>query len=164
VIAQTLRPVQPGRLLGIDHGLKVIGVAVCDAAWIVAKPLELIRRTNRAADFARINALIAREHAVGVVVGIPELPPGSEITGQASTVRRWVARLAAVVTVPIYLWNESLSTFEAETLVAETGSRTRRAEQRIDHIAAAVILQSFIDAHPEGAALPVAVRRRAGGP
>jgi putative Holliday junction resolvase len=145
-----------GVLLGIDHGAKVIGVAVCDASWIVARPLARLARTSRAADFAHINALIARHQARGVVVGIPETPADFKGQDQAGTVRRWATRLAAAVSVPVYTWDERLSTFEAERLRAEAGAEP---VGRLDDRAAAVILQSFIDAHPPGAALPAPVKR-----
>src|SRR5205814_9357930 len=89
-----------GRLLGIDHGEKVIGLAICDANWIAARPLELLVRRTRAQDFAHINAVIAQQEIAAIVVGLPELPPDHNVTGQANTVRRWVTRLASAVSVP----------------------------------------------------------------
>ncbi len=147
---------QRGRLLGIDHGAKVIGLAICDAAWIAARPLQLLARKSRAKDFAEIETVIARQQIAAVVVGLPEQPAGYTGSAQADSVRRWAARLAAAVSVPVYLWDEQFSTFEAERLMEEAGSRT---EGRIDDRAAAVILQSFIDAHPPGTPLPAPVRR-----
>lgn len=145
-----------GVLLGVDHGAKVIGLAVCDASWIVARPLARLARTTRAADFARIKALIIRHQARGVVVGIPETPADFKEQSQAGTVQRWATRLAAAVPVPVYTWDERLSTFEAQRLGTEAGSDP---VGRLDDRAAAVILQSFIDAHPPGAALPAPVKR-----
>ena len=144
-----------GRLLGIDHGEKVIGLAICDANWTAARPLELLVRRTRAQDFAHINAVIVQQEIAAIVVGLPELPPDHNLTGQASTVRRWVTRLAAAVSVPVYLWEEQYSSFEAEQIAAEIG--LDRAG-RIDDRAAAVILQSFIDAHPAGIPLPAPVK------
>lgn len=146
-----------GVLLGLDHGAKVIGVARCDASWIVTRPLGLLVRTTRAADFAAINDLVAENHAVGIVVGLPQPPPGLEGTTQADTVRRWSTRLAAAVEVPIYLWDETLSSFEAETLAAEAGLDEN---ERIDDRAAAVILQSFIDAHQGRQPIPMKRERK----
>lgn len=133
----------PGRLLGIDHGLKVIGLAVCDPTGLIARPLRILRRTSRQADFAQIAALIAEQGIVGVVVGLPLPPP--HVTGptQADRVRRWAARLAAALDVPVYLWNERYSTDEAIELLTEAGRPLPRQE---DAVAAAVILQSFLDA------------------
>jgi putative holliday junction resolvase len=142
---------RPGRLLGIDHGTKVIGLAVCDALWISARPLQLLNRKSRAADFATINAIIARQQVEAIIVGLPLQPPGYDNATREEMVRRWAGRLAAAVTIPVYLWEEQFSTHEAERLMDEVG---RSVEGRIDAHAAAVILQSFIDAHPAGVALP----------
>jgi putative holliday junction resolvase len=96
----------PGRLLGVDYGLKVIGLALCDPTGLIARPLMLLERASRREDFARIRALVAEHEAVGAVVGLPVSPP--EVTGytQADRVRLWAARLAAAIPVPVYLWNE----------------------------------------------------------
>ncbi|HVO41173.1 MAG TPA: Holliday junction resolvase RuvX [Aggregatilineales bacterium] len=144
-------PLDRGRLLGIDHGTKVIGLAVCDATWIAARPFGLITRRSRESDFARIAAIIAEQRVAAIVLGMPETPPDFKGISQASTVRRWAKRLGSAVRLPVYPWDESLSTFEAESIAAELGQRVRG---RIDDRAAAVILQSFIDAHPPGTPLP----------
>jgi putative Holliday junction resolvase len=140
-----------GRLLGIDHGSKVIGLAVCDANWTVARPLQLLTRKTRAADFAEINKVIVEQEIAGIVVGLPELPVDVVATSQANTVRRWASRLAAAVSKPIYLWDEQFSTNEAQQLAAKAG---KYLSGRIDDWAAATILQSFIDAHPPGSVPP----------
>ncbi len=146
-----------GRLLGIDHGTKVIGLAICDSAWIAARPLQLLRRRTREQDFAEIRAIIAQQHIAGVVVGLPEQPADStgKNAAQANMVRRWASRLAAAIKVPVYLWQEQFSSLEAQALSDEAGLRRG---QRIDDRAAAVILQSFIDAHSEGTPLPPPIK------
>ncbi|NLE51487.1 MAG: Holliday junction resolvase RuvX [Chloroflexi bacterium] len=141
----------PGRLLGIDHGLKVIGLAISDPTGLLARPLDLLRRTSKRADFARINALIAEHGAVGLVVGLPVSPPEITVYTQADRVRLWAARLAAAVEVPVYLWNERYSTQEAEELLEAAG---RERPERIDAVAAAVILQEFLDARRAGEPWP----------
>jgi len=145
----------PGRLLGIDHGLKVIGLAVCDPTGLIARPLQLLRRTSRQEDFARIKAILAEQGAVGVVVGLPVSPPEITVYTQADRVRRWASRLAAAIPVPVYLWNERYSSQEAEELLAAAG---KDRPDRIDAVAAAVILQSFLDAlRDEGLPWPAPV-------
>jgi putative Holliday junction resolvase len=144
-------PVSRGRLLGIDHGSKVIGLAVCDATWIAARPLQLLVRTTRAADFAEINNVIKQQEIVAVVVGLPELPAEIVAASQANTVQRWASRLAAAVSVPVYLWDEQFSTEEAQELLWAADAKW---DERIDDRAAAVILQSFIDTFASGSTLP----------
>ena len=133
----------PGRLLGIDHGLKVIGLAVCDPTGLIARPLQLLRRTSKQEDFARINAIIVEQGAVGAVVGLPVSPPEITVYTQADQVRLWASRLAAAIPVPVYLWNERYSSQDAEELLAAAG---KDRPDRIDAVAAAVILQSLLDA------------------
>lgn len=144
----------PGRLLGIDHGLKVIGLAISDPTGLLARPLDLLRRTSKREDFARINEIIAAYDVVGLVVGLPVSPPEITVYTQADRVRLWASRLAAAVDVPVYLWNERYSTQEAEELLEEAG-RTR--PDRIDAVAAAVILQGFLDARRAGEPMPAPV-------
>jgi putative Holliday junction resolvase len=132
----------PGRLLGIDHGVKVIGLAICDATGLIARPLQVLERGSKREDFAQINRVNAEREIVGVVVGLPVSPPEITVYTQADQVRRWASRLAAAITVPVYLWNERYSSQEAEDILAAT--RKSRPD-RIDDVAAAVILQSFLD-------------------
>jgi putative Holliday junction resolvase len=141
----------PGRLLGIDHGLKVLGFAACDRTGLLATPLTIRRRASKKDDFAFINTLIRQQEIAAIIVGLPPRPPDFEGHSQSDTVRLWSQRLAAAVSVPVYFWDEGLSTDDAYALLAESG---RRAPDRVDAYAAAVILQSFLDALREGAPWP----------
>jgi putative Holliday junction resolvase len=141
----------PGRLLGIDHGTKVIGLATCDRIGLLATPYKLIVRKSRQEDFAQIQAFIEAEGIVGVVVGLPPRPPDFVGTSQADIVKKWARRLARAVSVPIYFWDEGLSSVDAASLLHQGG---QRLPARIDAQAAAVILQSFLDAIREGMSFP----------
>ncbi len=145
----------PGRLLGIDHGLRVIGVAVCDPTGTLARPLRVLVRASKQEDFARLDAMITEHEAVGCVVGLPTSPPQVQGYTQADRVRLWASRLAAAVRVPVYLWDERYSTQDAAELLYEAG---RPLPQRKDAVAAAVILQSFLEAMREGLPWPEPVR------
>lgn len=141
----------PGRLLGIDHGLKVIGLATCDRTGFLATPLTILKRTSKQADFAFITSVIKREEIVGVVVGLPPRPPEFVGVSQSTVVQNWAKRLAAVIAVPVYLWDEGLSSVDATELLRGSG---KKLPDRIDAYAAAVILQSFLDARREGLPFP----------
>jgi putative holliday junction resolvase len=131
----------PGRLLALDLGQARTGAAVCDADGILATPLGVLwRHATRAADYAEIAALIEREQAVGVVVGLPLASLGEE-GSQARWARRYTGRLAGVLSVPVAFWDESYSSTDADRLVSEGGGRTPR-----DAAAAAVILQEYLEA------------------
>lgn len=146
----------PGRLLGIDHGTKFIGLAVCDRIGILASPLEVLRRKSRREDFDAINAVIARENIVAIILGLPPRPPDFVGTSQSDIVRRWARRLDAAVDVSVYLWDEGLSTVDAEDLLADAG---KQRPERVDAHAAAVILQSFLNALRQGHPWPEPIRK-----
>ena len=132
-----------GRLIGLDLGTKTIGTALCDAGWSFASPAQLIRRTKFTADKALIAGLIAAQHCVGIVLGLPLNLDGSESPRSQST--RAFARNSADLG-PILLWDERWSTVAVERVMIEQDmSRAKRAE-RIDNLAAAHILQAAIDA------------------
>jgi putative pre-16S rRNA nuclease len=130
-----------GRLLALDLGQARTGVAVCDELGALATPLDVLRRhPTRAEDYAEIAACVARERAVGVLVGLP-LNSAGEAGTQARWVRRYAGRLAGMLSVPVAFWDESFSTDDAQRLVREGGGRTS-----VDAAAAAVILEQFLDA------------------
>jgi putative Holliday junction resolvase len=143
-----------GRLLAIDHGRKVLGLAVCDVTGLLATPLRRLLRRSRQEDFAAIASIVQEVGAQAIVVGLPLPPPGYEGYSQADTVRLWASRLAAAVDVPVRLWDETFSSEDASRLLADDGHDSRG---RHDEVAAAVILQSYLDSLREGFAVPPAV-------
>jgi putative Holliday junction resolvase len=133
-----------GKLAGLDVGTKTIGLAICDAGWHFAGPAETIRRTKFTADFAALKAFIAREHVVGLVIGLPLNMDGSD-SPRTQSVRAF-ARNCAPLGLPILLWDERWSTQAVErAMVAADVSRAKRAE-KVDSLAAAHILPGAIDA------------------
>lgn len=130
-----------GRLLALDLGQARTGVAVSDEMGVLATPLTVLRRhPTRAADYAEIAALVGRERAVGILVGMP-LDSSGEAGAQARWVRRYAGRLAGAMPVPVAFWDESYSTADAERLMRESGGRTP-----LDAAAAAVLLTDFLEA------------------
>lgn len=134
----------PGKLLAIDHGEHVLGFATCDRIGVVASPLTIRYRTSKKEDFAFINQLIAAYDIVAILVGMPPRPPDFVGHSQSDTVRLWAQRLVRAVSVPVYFWDEGLTTVDAAELLGEVGSR--HDHERMDAHAAAVMLQSFLDA------------------
>lgn len=136
---------QPGRMLGIDVGARRIGVAVSEGR--IAVPLTIIEHTNRAADIARV-AELAREHeARTIVVGVPLGGDGGE-TEQSRLTRKFGEQLARSVDAGVLYHDESYSSVAIAAVDAPPRRRPRNAREktRIDDLAAAVILQSYIDA------------------
>ena len=133
-----------GKLAGLDVGTKTIGVAICDAGWHFAGPLETIRRTKFTKDVETLAAIVEREQIAGLVVGLPLNMDGTDSPRTQST--RAFARNLGPLDLPILLWDERWSTQAVERAMIEADvSRARRAE-KVDALAAAHILQGAIDA------------------
>jgi putative Holliday junction resolvase len=133
-----------GKLAGLDVGTKTIGLAICDAEWRFAGPLETIRRTKFTQDLASLRKIIEHEHAAGLVVGLPLNMDGTD-SPRTQSVRAF-ARNLAPLELPVLLWDERWSTQAVERAMIEADvSRARRAE-KVDALAAAHILQGAIDA------------------
>jgi putative Holliday junction resolvase len=133
-----------GKLAGLDVGTKTIGVAICDAGWHFAGPVEAIRRSKFTQDFATLQTFINREKIVGLVIGLPLNMDGTD-SPRTQSVRAF-ARNLAPLELPILLWDERWSTQAVErAMISADVSRAKRAE-KIDALAAAHILQGAIDA------------------
>jgi putative Holliday junction resolvase len=121
-----------------------VGVAVCDAEWRFAGPLETIRRTKFTQDLASLRLIVERERVMGIVVGLPLNMDGSD-SPRTQSVRAF-ARNLAPLELPILLWDERWSTQAVQRAMIEADvSRAKRAE-KVDALAAAHILQGAIDA------------------
>ncbi len=135
-----------GKLLALDVGLARIGIAVCDPLRLGARPLFTLPRASRNEDFSQLAAVARREEIVGVVCGLPLNMDGSA-GAQAQTTRKWAMRLAHALRtllgkpVSIALWDERLSSYAARQAAADWPRHVGE-----DAMAAAVILQSFLDA------------------
>jgi|SRR5438067_9683925 len=133
-----------GKLAGLDVGTKTVGVAICDAGWHFAGPVETIHRTKFTHDLESLRGFVGREQAAGLVVGLPLNMDGSD-SPRTQSVRAF-ARNLAPLNLPILLWDERWSTQAVERAMIEADvSRARRAE-KVDALAAAHILQGAIDA------------------
>ena len=136
------------RTLALDVGLRRVGVAISDPTGTLARTLAVVRRDshiwNRIGDWVR-------DEVVGeVVVGLPLLLDGTR-GAQAQEVEEFARQLEQHVRVSVRLWDERLSTVEAQRLMIDAGRSQRDRRDRIDAVAAAVILQDFLDAqHAEG--------------
>ena len=143
--ADLARLVKKGeRFLGLDVGTKTIGMALSDTTWLVASPLDTIRRSRFADDAARLVAEIERHGVGGIVVGLPVSLDGSE-GPRAQGVRQFARNLLARIDRPLAFWDERMSTAAVEReMIAADLSRKRRAEI-IDKVAAAYILQGLLE-------------------
>jgi putative Holliday junction resolvase len=138
------------RVLGIDVGTVRVGLAVSDETCTLATPLATIPNDSRTM-WARIAREMEDRDVDRVVIGLPRRLDGSE--GDASEhARQFAADLAERTASPIELWDERFTTTIAERALIESGVRRKRRREVIDAVAAAVLLQSWLDARRIAAA------------
>jgi putative Holliday junction resolvase len=134
------------RALGLDLGTVRIGIATSDPGRVIASPYDVIRRTkDHATDHAAIASAVADSAATVVVVGLPRAMSGRD-SEATRTIRAEAEELRAALTVPVVLWDERLSTVTAQRALIEGGVRRKQRKGSVDKVAAAVILQSWLDA------------------
>lgn len=139
------------RLLGIDLGSKRIGIAVSDRSGTIATPLHVLTRDkSQRLDHEAIARLVVEEEAEAIVVGLPLNMDGSEGSA-AQAARREVERMATVVGVPVYLHDERRTTVQADQSMALRNINAVSRRAVVDKVAAAFILQSWLDAQQGGA-------------
>lgn len=136
-------------VLGIDLGERRIGVAVSDPLGVTARPAAVVEHTSLAEDVACVGKLAAQRKAERIVVGFPWNMDGS--TGPAARkARRFANALRRHLGLDVVLWDERLTTVEAEEALAAAGRRREERGETIDKAAAAVILQRYLDAQRGG--------------
>jgi putative pre-16S rRNA nuclease len=134
-----------GRILALDWGEVRIGLALSDETQTLASPLEtLVRRRGKRFPMPRLLELVAERQPVGIVVGLPLTGQGDE--GPSAIESRTLAQAVAARTeLPLELWDERLTTARALRAVCEQGGSIRGRKQDVDALAAAVLLQHFLD-------------------
>ena len=134
----------PKRLLGLDVGSRTIGMAVSDPLGITAQGLETIRRTNKRSDFSRLNRIIHDYAVAEIVVGYPLRLSGAA-GAQAAKIAAFAEELRKRFKLPVHLWDERLTSAEANRLLRETEMSIRRRGEVVDRMAAVLILQAFME-------------------
>lgn len=144
-------PPEARRVLGLDLGSKRIGVAVSDRSGTIAGPLTVLQRSgDRGRDHRAVRDLVVEEEAEAVVVGLPLSLDGS-VGRAAQAALDEVAALASVVGVPVATIDERFTTVSAERPMREMGMNAKQRRKVVDKMAAAVILQTWLDARREAA-------------
>jgi putative holliday junction resolvase len=141
----TARKDTRGKVMALDLGEKRIGVALSDTTRTIASPYSVINRKSRAEDIERYRRLISEQEVGLLVIGLPI--PLSGVEGQrAAWVRDYGEECARHLPVAVEYWDESLTTKEAEASLREQGRRGKKIKDRVDAVAAALILQAYLDA------------------
>jgi putative Holliday junction resolvase len=136
-----------GRLLGVDWGERRIGLALSDESRSIAQPLTtLSRRTGKRFPMRELLSLVDQHTIAGVVVGLPLEADGTE-GDAARAARSLAADIARLAARPVALWDERMSTARALKTVQELGGSTRGRKADVDAMAAAILLQHYMDAN-----------------
>lgn len=134
------------RALGVDPGTKRIGLAVSDLSGTIASPLTVLQRSrSRRHDLTEIARIARDEGADVIVVGLPLNMDGS-MSKAAKTATREAERLATLVEVPVEMHDERLTTVSADRSMLDAGLDSKQRRQVVDKVAAAIMLQSWLDA------------------
>lgn len=131
------------RVLAIDYGEQRIGLAISDELAITARPLITISRIPKAASFARIAEIIEQYEITKVVIGLPLRLDGTA-GDAAAKVEKFASLLKMQISCPTVLWNEQLSSVEAEERMRSAGLNAAARKERIDQFAAMVILEDYL--------------------
>ncbi|MGA3094082.1 MAG: Holliday junction resolvase RuvX [Dehalococcoidales bacterium] len=130
--------------MALDVGDSRIGVALSDPLEMLASPLTIIKRLNEASDVRSIVNLVNENKAGRLIVGLP-LSLSGEAGMQAQKVKDFAEKLVSVLSIPLEMVDERFSTVMAREYMRETGNKKDRFKKKDDAVAAAVILQSYLD-------------------
>ena len=136
---------QPNRLLGLDVGTRRIGIAVSDLLGITAQGLDTLQRRNKRYDFQHLARVIRDYHVSEIVVGLPRRLSGAE-SAQTRNVLEFVEDLKKKFPLPVHLWDERLTSVQANRLLKEAELSLEKRTAAVDRMAAILILQSFMEA------------------
>lgn len=133
------------RILALDHGTVRIGVALSDELKMIASPLEYISAEPFGEFLTRLKALIAAKEVEQIIIGMPRNMDGS-YGPAAEKVRTFIATLKETITVPIRTWDERLTSSQANRILIASNVRRDQRKEKVDKMAAAILLQSYLDA------------------
>jgi putative holliday junction resolvase len=132
------------RILALDVGSRTLGLAVSDPLGITAQGLPTIRRKNRRADFAQLDSVMKKYDVKELVVGYPLRLSGASGT-QSEKMTLFAEQLRERYELPVHLWDERLTTAEAQRVLRESEMSVKRRGAVVDQLAAVLILQSFLE-------------------
>lgn len=136
------------RIMGLDYGSKTVGVAVCDPLGLTAQAMETITRKEEnklRQTCQRIEALIREYEITTIILGYPKNMDGS-VGERGEKTREFRNMIGRRTGLPVILWDERLTTIEADEILRESGVPREERKKVIDKVAAGIILQSYLDA------------------
>jgi putative holliday junction resolvase len=139
------------RIMALDVGEATIGVAISDPLRVTAQPVTTVRRKGWRTDLPELKRLIEEHEVSQVVVGLP-LRLGGEHGSAAVEAEAFAAKLRAAVDLPVCTWDERLTSVQAERILVDADVSRRRRREVIHQMAAAIILQSWLDSQANSSA------------
>lgn len=133
-----------GRIAGIDYGSVRIGIAITDPGRMLASPYENYTRRDLKSDAARFRDLVSREQVVGLVVGLPVHASGEE-SAKSYEARQFGRWLQETTGVPVRFYDERFTSVQAEQLLGFAQLTKKRRKQRLDMVAAQIMLASYLE-------------------
>ena len=140
------------RIMGLDFGSKTVGVAISDPLLITAQGIEIVRRKSEnklRQTLARIEELIVEYGVEEIVLGYPK-NMNNTLGERAVKTEEFKASLERRTGLPVVLWDERLTTVAASRVLIESGVRREHRKESVDQIAAAMILQGYLDSLSNG--------------
>lgn len=134
------------RILGLDYGTKRIGVAISDELELIAQPIETIPAQPVLKMHARLKTLLHHKPCRLIVVGLPKKMDGS-IGDAVTNVKHFIKLLKKEFDIPIQTWDERLTSVLANRFLRQARVNRKKRKGKVDQIAAAILLQSFLDAN-----------------
>jgi putative Holliday junction resolvase len=144
-LVKRLKSPEEGRVMCVDYGEKRVGIALSDELGITAQPLMVIEEEDEDRQIAEIENLAKTHEVLAIVVGLPLTLRGG-VSGTTSRVIAFARNLNKRSGICVHTWDERLSTKQSERLLIESGMRREKRKRVVDSIAAAVVLQSYLDA------------------
>tara|TARA_Y100001934_G_scaffold103130_1_gene126780 strand:+ start:4010 stop:4423 length:414 start_codon:yes stop_codon:yes gene_type:complete len=134
------------RVLGLDYGSKRVGVAVSDELKMIAQPLEFIPAKPFEEFIVRLKEVLSQKCVESIVIGMPRNMDGS-YGPSAEAARAFAEKIQAEIKQPIRTWDERLTSVEANRALIAGNVRREKRKEKVDAMAAAILLQSFLDAN-----------------
>jgi putative Holliday junction resolvase len=128
------------RVMAIDHGLANIGIALSDPLRIIAKPYSILKHISREADFKAIAGIVQANDVGRIIIGVPTTTGGG-LSRQAVVAVDWGCKLERFLNLPVFGWDESYTSVTA----GEIAGKKRAKQGPLDDVAAAVLLQDYLD-------------------
>lgn len=141
---QELDNVPIGRILCVDFGTKRIGLAMSDPSQMLASIHSTINNSGTEAVLKSLNQIIKNESIVILIIGMPYNMDGSQ-SDRTRQVKLFAEKLSDYISIPLFEWDERWSTVSAEKVMIETGRSPSKNRHKVDQVAAAIILQNFLE-------------------